>query len=141
MEGAYFLLWLRQLPRPQVEGVGAQAHMRPWMSMRNVFTMLVALAVLFAPAFTRAGAAIAAAADHHSQRMEAGHCKMAPDEGSDDPSAAAESCCVSMCMALGLAPGIAASHDAVHAAAPTAVARAFRLSLPPEIATPPPRTA
>lgn len=48
------------------------------MSIRTLFAMLVAVAVLFAPALTRAGEAFAAVPDHHMQTMESGHCKSMP---------------------------------------------------------------
>ena len=108
------------------------------MGIQKLFAVLVALAVLFAPAFTRAGAASAAPADHHSQMMEAGHCKTAPAQDGDRPEPA-QTCCVSMCMAVATAPTVAASHETVQGAPPAIVAETFRLSLPPEIATPPPR--
>ena len=115
--------------------------MQPRMGMQKLFAILVALAVLFAPAFTRAGAAYAAPADHHSQMMEAGHCKTAPADGGEDQSEPAQTCCISMCMAVAIAPTVAASHEAVRGAPPAIAAETFRLSLPPEIATPPPRSA
>ena len=111
------------------------------MSIKKLFAILVAVAVLFAPAFTRAGAAFAAAPDHHAPMMEAGHCSMAPAEGSGDPAEPAETCCVSMCMPVAIAPSMAASHQVPQAALLAMIAETFGLGLLPEIATPPPRSA
>ena len=47
----------------------------PSVSIRKLFAMLVAVAVMFVPAVTGMSAALAAVPDHHMQMMSTGHCK------------------------------------------------------------------
>jgi hypothetical protein len=113
----------------------------PTMSYQKLFAIFVALAVLFAPAFTRAGEALAAVPDHHAQMLEAGHCQAPPGQSGDEEKAPATNCCISMCMAVAIAPASPLSHKDVHNAPAALTARTFLIGLPLEIATPPPRTA
>ncbi len=109
--------------------------------MNKLLAIFIAVAVLLAPAFTRAGEAFAAVPDHHAQMMKSGHCeKPAGDSGTTEDEAA-QSCCVAMCMGVASAPLPSPSHEAVTGASPMATVRSFQLGLPPEIATPPPRPA
>lgn len=114
------------------------------MSIRTLFAMVVTLAVLFAPALTRASEASAAVPDHHVQMMESGHCKSAPAQSGDDTSsdeAAGKSCCISMCMAVAVVPAIPTKSVSVHGPAATfAPANQYRGRIA-ELATPPPRLA
>ena len=116
------------------------------MSLRTLFAALVAMAVLFAPAMTRAGQAFAAVPDHHAQMMQSGHCKMAPSHSSDGERSskndkAGMSCCISMCMAVAVTPPAPLAVVPTHAAAPTFPLTHQYHGLIAEIATPPPRLA
>lgn len=113
----------------------------PLMSYQRLFAIFVAIAVLFAPAFTRAGEAFAAVSDHQAQMMAAGHCKAPPAEAGDQEKAPAKNCCISMCMAVAAAPTSPTSEKDVHSAPAVFTARTFLIGLPQEIATPPPRSA
>lgn len=111
------------------------------MSMQKLFAILVALAVLVAPAFTRAGEAFAAVPDHHAQMLTTGHCQDAAPGSDQEEDSPAQTCCISMCMAVAVAPPKALSEgDVLHSPA-VFTARAFVMGLPAEIATPPPRFA
>lgn len=108
------------------------------VEIRTLFSMLIALAMLFAPA--AAGAqAMAAAPDHHQQMMDMGHCKSTPSSG--DQKAPVKSCCMAMCMAVAVAPTEPAE-VARQAPSPTYFAAPqFWRGLISKIATPPPRQA
>ena len=117
------------------------------MSLRKFFAIFVAVAVLFAPALTRAGEAFAAVPDHHLQMMESGHCKSAPspvadpDGSSDQDKVVGQSCCISMCMAVAVGPPAPPAARALHgAAAIFPLAHQYHDCIA-EIATPPPRLA
>lgn len=109
--------------------------------------VLVALAVLFAPALTRAGEAFAAVPDHHAQMMQSGHCKAAPSnvgedgKSSDKDKAAGKNCCVSMCMAVAIAPAAPPKPVTLHGSAATFPLTTQYHGCIAEIATPPPRLA
>ena len=115
------------------------------MSIRTLFALLVAIAVLFAPAVTRAGEALAAVPDHHEQMMQSGHCKTAPSHSDGEKSSghdkAGMNCCISMCMAVALTTPAPAAAMATHAELPTfALIHQYHGCIA-EIATPPPRLA
>ena len=107
--------------------------------------MLVAVAVLFAPALTRAGEAFASVPDHHAQMMQSGHCKTVPAHSGDDNSSgqdkAGMTCCISMCMAVAVTPPAPAAAVAMLAASPTFPLTHQYHGCIAEIATPPPRLA
>lgn len=117
------------------------------MSIRTFFAMLVAVAVLFAPALTRAGEAFAAVPDQHAQMMASGHCKAAPshasesNESSDQDKAGARNCCISMCTAVAVAPAAPPKAVAVHGAVALFPLIHQYHGCIAEIATPPPRLA
>ncbi|MEO6113723.1 MAG: hypothetical protein ABIP07_04655 [Sphingomicrobium sp.] len=72
------------------------------MSLRRLFAVLIAVAMLFAPLALRSGSAMAMApAKHHSQMMGKGHCGEQPGK---DGKSAGKSCCAAMCTAVALAP-------------------------------------
>ena len=115
------------------------------VNIRKLFGILVALAVLFAPALTSAGAAYAAVPEHQMQMMDAGHCTSAPSgnhgkSGTHDKSMT-KSCCIAMCMALAVAPSAPVESRMPQRIVTVFPAPSFRLGLPAEIATPPPRLA
>ena len=116
------------------------------MNIRTLFAMFVAVAVLFAPALTRAGEAFAAVPDHYAQMMQSGHCKTAPfhsgdDDKSSDHNKAGMTCCISMCMAVAVTPPTPAASVVMLAASPTFPLTHQYHGLITEIATPPPRLA
>ena len=120
--------------------MSAYAHR---MSLRTLFAALVAIAVLFAPALTRAGEAFAAVPDHHAQMMQSGHCKSAPSDSSGKSSghdkAAGMTCCISMCMAVAVATPVPEAAVPVHDSVTSFSLTERYHGLPAEIATPPPR--
>jgi hypothetical protein len=111
------------------------------VSVRKLFAILVALAVLFAPAFSRAGEAFAAAPDHHAQMMEGGHCQSPPAESDGHDKAAEKSCCISMCMGVAVTPPAPARAEGPAPAPAVSAIPPLHLSYLGEIATPPPKFA
>lgn len=111
----------------------------PVVSIQRLFAILVAVAVLFAPALTRAGQAQAAVPDHHMQMMESGHCQTPPSNAADHDKAPAKSCCISMCMAIAIAPPAPVSGTNLKPVPAMSVIPTLHLSHLGEIATPPPR--
>lgn len=122
---------------------------RAFMSVRKLLAVLIALAVLFAPAFSRAGEAFAAVPDHHMQMMDAGHCQSPPANAEHDKhdkhdkrdKAAEKSCCISMCMGVAVTPAAPPRASAPSPAPAIFAIRALHLSHLDEIATPPPKLA
>lgn len=113
-----------------------------WVSMDKLFAILVAFAVLMAPAFTRAGEAFAAAPDrHHGQMAQTGHCPMPPSEAGDHDAGSARGCCTALCAPVAMLSPMSPTQEHVRSAATFANARHLLVSLPAEIATPPPRSA
>src|SRR5437764_12059482 len=109
----------------------------PLMSIRALFAILVAIAVLLAP--TISGAAMAAAPHHGMEMMEAGHCQSPPSNNGHHDRTDGKSCCIAMCMALAVAPSAPAEiSPSREQMAQFAAPQAYR-GLPAEIATPPPR--
>lgn len=111
----------------------------PAVSIQKLFAILVAVAVLFAPAFSRAGEAFAAVPNHHAQMVEAGHCDAPASDSSDHDQAPAKSCCISMCMGIAIAPVAPAKNRQLNSALAVFAVPALHLSYLGEIATPPPR--
>ena len=112
------------------------------MSLRPLYVMLLALAMLLAPLALQSGAAMAMApAGHHSQMMNGGHCGEQPAK-SHDGKAMDKSCCAAMCAAA--AAIVPAIHNGPHALASTVKRPGldlFRHSFLAELPTPPPRLA
>ena len=118
----------------------------PSMSIRKLFSILVAVAVLFAPAVTGMSAALAAVPDHHMQMMSTGHCKaMAPGDTSDQSSGkdskAGKPCCMAMCIAVAASPAEIEASPPLVGVAIVPTLQSFLIGVPAEIATPPPRAA
>ena len=109
------------------------------VSLRQLFAMAIALAVLLAPAFGRAGEAYASTAAHHDMQMaDGGHCT--PSKSTSD-KAPEKICCVSMCMGVSMTlerqVELRASEGKI---APALSGTAsLHLSYLGEIATPPPK--
>ena len=109
--------------------------------MQKLFAIFIALAVLFAPQFSRAGEAVAAVPDHHMQMMDGGHCQMPSSDSGDQDASPGKECCISMCMAVAITPPVPLSHEEVRSAPAVSTARTFLVGVPAETATPPPRSA
>ncbi|MBA3511253.1 hypothetical protein [Sphingomonas sp.] len=109
------------------------------MSIRKLFAILVAVAVLFAPGLTSASSAYAAVPNHHAQMIDKGHCDPAMDLNQDDP--AVMTCCVAVCMAVAVTPSALPTAKPLLGSVPVAGLQEFQTGIPPEIATPPPRAA
>ena len=111
------------------------------MSISKLFSILVALAVLLAPAFTRAGEAYASVPDHHAQMMQSGECHApdtgVPDEDRDD--APVKNCCISMCMAVAMMPPAPRQEGLLKPEPAASAVPALQVSHLADIATPPPR--
>ena len=110
-----------------------------FMSISKLFAILVALAVLLAPAFTRAGEAFASVPDHHAQMMQTGECHAPESGGPDEDKAPAKSCCISMCMAVAMMPAAPIKDSPLKPQPAVSAIPALHLSHLGEIATPPPR--
>ena len=111
------------------------------MSLSKLFAILIAVAVLMAPAFSRLGEASAALpGDHHKQMVQGGHCQSPESVPGEHEKAPANSCCLSMCMGLAVASPDGQAGNPAPAPATFAV-RSLHLSYLGEIATPPPKPA
>jgi hypothetical protein len=111
------------------------------MSIRPLFAMLVAFAMLFAPLATQGGAAMAMpnTPDHHAQMMESGHCQSLPSKADHHGKTDGKSCCISMCIGLAVAPAAPATATDMQIAPATFTVATIHLPYLGEIATPPPR--
>ena len=109
--------------------------------MQKLFALMIAIAVLLAPAFTGAGEAFAAVPDHHAQMMTKGHCDTAPVGEQEQDKSADHGCCVQLCMAVAAQPASPLAHQPILGIAGLPALENFMLGTPAEIATPPPRAA
>ena len=100
-------------------------------------SLVVAIAVFFAPTAAAANAARASVPNHAMQMMESGHCKSIP--ASDHEKAPAKTCCVAMCMAIQAIAVTHVSENFVHQTPTNFAVRKLHLGYLGEIATPPPR--
>jgi hypothetical protein len=109
------------------------------VSIRPVFAVLIALAMLVAP-FAMQGASARAAmpADHHAQMIEAAHC--AGEEGKAGKSVDLD-CCAAMCATASLAPAVAADLPTVARGDDQPATDQFGRSHLAKLPTPPPRIA
>lgn len=106
------------------------------MSIRTLFAIVIALAVLLSPA----GQAFAAVPDHHMQMTQFAPCQMPPAK-SGDHGKMDKNCCMAMCMTVAVAPSAPADvADQAHAFSYFSVPKSWHGYLG-EIATPPPRIA
>jgi hypothetical protein len=111
------------------------------MSVRKLFAILVAFAVLLAPAFTRAGQASAAMPDHHTQMMESGHCESPSSDKDQSKKPAQKSCCASMCLGVAIAPPSPLHVSKLPPTPAVSFIPPLHLAYLGEMATPPPRPA
>lgn len=109
------------------------------MRLRRFFAILAAVAMLLAPAFTSAGMAQAAVADHHTPMEEKGHCDSA--KGGDQEEFAGMDCCGAMCTAIAIAPTGFALLKSLVGNSSLVTLHAFPAGAPAELATPPPRVS
>lgn len=106
------------------------------MSIRTLFAVLVALAVLFAPSVT--SPAMASAPDHQMQMMQAGNCEM-PVSGKSGHDKMDGNCCIAMCTATAVPPSVPVLEKHVPGKTAYFSAPLFSLGSPIELPTPPPR--
>ena len=109
------------------------------MSVRRLFAVVIALAVLLAPAMTRVGEAYAAVPDHHAQMMMKGHCESPPD--ADQDKKAGMSCCFQMCMAVTADLAVPPAPEVLLGVTGAPALQSLPIGTPAELATPPPRAA
>jgi hypothetical protein len=110
------------------------------VSVRKLFGILFALAVLLAPPAIAAGH-MSAMPDRGMPMMQMGHCDVPPSNSASHDKNAGKNCCISMCMAVGVTPEAPKSDvDVAHPTTYFPVATSWHGHLG-EIATPPPRTA
>jgi len=109
----------------------------PRMNLSKLWSILIALAVLFAPAVTSAAAAHAAVADHQMQMMETGHCNSMPSGHHDNGDG--KSCCISTYVGAAFAAPEPSVETPLAAASPETILPALHCPYLGEIATPPPR--
>ena len=118
-----------------------QGRIWPSVSIRPLFAILIAFAMLFAPLAMQTGAAMAMApADHHAQMMESGHCGEQPAK-SQDGKMVDKSCCAAMCAAVAVAPAVTAEPDTYAPTVDRPALDQFQRSYLAELPTPPPRRA
>lgn len=111
------------------------------VSIRPVFAILIAFAMLFAPLAMQGGSAMAMApADHQSQVMDKGHCSDQPASGTSSKMPG-KSCCAAMCTAVAVAPVSPVEPLAFRRVADRPSLDRFHHSYLAKLATPPPRRA
>lgn len=111
------------------------------VSLRLLFAILIAAAMLFAPLASHHGAAMAMApADHHAQMMDSGHCGEQPAKG-DHNKAPDKSCCVAMCAAMAVVPSASFEPHSFTVSVDRPTLEQFHHSFLAKLPTPPPRLA
>lgn len=111
----------------------------PAVNLPRLFAILVACALLLAPAFGRTAAAVAATAGHAQMMDQAGHCQMPPSGSADHHKMDGKSCCVWMCVAVPADMETPLHDDLAQGSAHVAAFAGFHIGYLGEIATPPPR--
>lgn len=112
----------------------------PGVSIRFLFSMMIAMALAFAPFAMPIGEASAAQAGHHESMAKADHCNDIPAPAKSD-SHKAKPCCVAGCMAPALLPAMSEGLAIQPSSAERPGLDSFRRGFLGEIATPPPRRA
>lgn len=111
------------------------------VNARAIFSILIAVAMLFAPLAMQSGAAMAMApTDHHAQMMGKGHCDKS-SSSDKDTSKAGKSCCVAMCAAVAVTPAASIEPHAYARVSPSVTPQDFQFGYFGELPTPPPRVA
>lgn len=105
---------------------------------RPLFSLLIAIAMLFAPLAMRSGTAMAMAqtAEHHAM-VESGHCGEHPAKKDSQPDD--KSNCVAMCSVIAVAPLTPIEPHALAATVERPALVQFDHSFLAELPTPPPR--
>ena len=111
------------------------------MSIRRLFAVLMAIAVLLGPVLTHGSAAAAAIPDHHAQMMASGHCEAPLSELPGEDTTGAMTCCIALCSAVPAAPPAPLSEAPLERAPLLSAVSTAHVSYLAEIATPPPRRA
>jgi hypothetical protein len=107
------------------------------LKLRTVWAMLIAIAVLLAPAV--AARASAVAPNHETQMTHMGRCSTpAPGTSSHDRDAG-KTCCISICMAVAASTVAPQLQAPVRAASPIFAAPGSLSGHSLQLATPPPR--
>lgn len=109
------------------------------MTIRTLFALFAALAVLFAPLSSPASATTAASSRHHAQMAADGHCKVMPADSGAKDEAPAKNCCVATCAAVAVAPSGSIDELQPRVAPAVFPIATHYLGYLGEIATPPPR--
>lgn len=112
---------------------------QPFLSIRKLFGLMVALTVLFAPSVASAAERGMTMANHQIQMMEMGHCQSSPSSQGNQDKNAGHSCCISMCMGVAAAPAARVMEVLPPHAPATSKVSTLHLAQLVEIATPPPR--
>ena len=111
------------------------------MSVRLLLSMMIAVALAFAPFAMPMGEASAApAAGHHEGMAKAGHCDDMPAPAKSD-SHKEKPCCTAGCMAAAMLPAMVEGVVALPHATERPGLDLFYRGFLGEIATPPPRLA
>jgi len=109
------------------------------VTIRILFALFAALAVLIAPLSSHATAALAVSPEHHAQMAANGHCETAPADPGAPDEAPAKSCCVATCAAVAVAPSASIGELEPRATSAVFPIATHHLGYLGEIATPPPR--
>lgn len=111
------------------------------VSIRPLFGIFIAFAMLFAPVALQSGAAMAMApTDHQAQMAGSGHCGEQPAK-SHDGKMVDKSCCAAMCVAAAVVPTVTLEPHAHARQIARTVSNQFHHSFLAELPTPPPRVA
>ena len=112
------------------------------VSLRPLFVILIAFAMLFAPLALQSGAAMAMApaADHHAQKMNSGHCGEQPAKDHHGKTVD-KSCCAAMCTGIAVAPTPMSEPHVFASSTERPSLIQFDHSFLAELPTPPPRLA
>lgn len=112
------------------------------MSLRLLFSALIALAMLIAPLAVLDGVAMAMSPvqGNHAQAMTGGHCDQQPAKSPAGKSIE-KTCCAAMCTAIAGPPSSVGEPLALSAARNKPPVDLFRKDYLAELPTPPPRIA
>ena len=112
----------------------------PAVSIRKLLFIFVALAVLFAPAVSRASAALAGMPDHELMMEQTGNCQM-PSGSAEHGKGTGKTCCISMGMAVAINGSVPSDDTLVEHVSPISSIPTLHVGYLGEIATPSPRRA
>jgi hypothetical protein len=127
----------------RLHGLKVRAGTRIWpgVSLRPLFAVMIACAMLFAPLVMQSGSAMAAMpSDHQSQMIGKDHCEGQPTNDRDSKSAE-KPCCAAMCAAVAIAAGSPVEPAVFARAVERPAVEQFRHGFLAKLPTPPPRLA